>query len=202
MKNAAPQQMQQMGQQTQQLGQVVSNAGAVIANNAPNNTRVTEVKGDPLDKGEDFFRVCVRNNGQKAADPRAEAAIEAACNMYVWGVVSGINLYSSISEGDILAAKKRGEAGFSLYGISTADALNKSSATLNLVCIPDEVTVGQLRKIVSKYMTDHLDQTIWSTGNLTYHAVTEAFPCKAPKPSAALAAPTSSVDPQPQHPRQ
>jgi hypothetical protein len=138
--------------------------------------------GDPFGSGIDFLRVCTRHF--PSADP-AHRAIEAggpqvidtACNMYVWGIVSGVNQYGLISAQDLLAAKKRGEAGFSSYGMQSAEALKKSSDSFNLICVPDEVTVGQLRSVVSSYIVKHLDRSIWSTAKLTYNALTEAFPC-------------------------
>lgn len=176
MQNSAPQQIQQMGQATQQLGQAISNAATTMAE-TPRTSAATEFKGDPLAHGEDFLRVCIRD---KAAHPQGQPTIEAACNMYVWGVVSGINLYSVLSPNEILAAKKRGELGFSTYGTATAAAFTKSANSFDLVCVPDEVTVGQLRRVVETYILKHPTQSNWSTSKLTYDALIDAFPCQTP----------------------
>lgn len=95
---------------------------------------------DPLAKGEDFVRICIRSDyGHQAIESGGDSAKVAACNMYVWGIVSGVNLYSSLSPQDILAAKKRGEA--SSYGVGSLEAMRKTADSFNLLCVPDEVTV-------------------------------------------------------------
>lgn len=183
MQNSAPSQIQQSGQQTQQLGQTLSDLGSARANSSRGNSGAGTT-GDPLGKGYAFLRVCALSGIRPRTDEEYKKAmvIEAACNMYVLGVISGINLYSSLSAGDIAAAKKRGEAGFSVYGMNTADQLSKSAESFNLVCVPDQVTIGALRELVAKHISAHPDHSIWSTSKLTYDALIEAFPCPMPQP--------------------
>ena len=46
------------------------------------------------------------------------------------------------------------------------------------VCIPKEVSIGQVKEIVVRYLTQHLDQRNNTASSLVWDAVRNAFPCK------------------------
>jgi Rap1a immunity proteins len=48
-------------------------------------------------------------------------------------------------------------------------------------CIPDEVTRGQVVRVVIKYIDQHPEQTHELFGFLAYDALKEAWPCKPDK---------------------
>lgn len=68
-----------------------------------------------------------------------------------------------------LVAITEGEEGF----------LKKEDRTF---CLPDDVSKGQVRRLVHKYLVDHPESTHHTAGALAVDALTAAFPCaSAPK---------------------
>ncbi len=57
-------------------------------------------------------------------------------------------------------------------------ALNLKQVGIENVCVPDEVTVGQITKVVVKYLKDHPEKLHLGAGLLTMTALKDAFPCK------------------------
>jgi hypothetical protein len=49
---------------------------------------------------------------------------------------------------------------------------------LGLVCLNGNVTKGQVRDVIKKYMQDHPAERSHPAASLAYSALTEAFPCK------------------------
>jgi hypothetical protein len=58
-----------------------------------------------------------------------------------------------------------------------SDAASAISAPPAL-CIPADVTLGQLQKVIAKYMDNHPDELHRSASVLTIEAVSKAFPCQ------------------------
>ena len=51
------------------------------------------------------------------------------------------------------------------------------SAPTTLFCLPENVSHGQAKDIVKKYMTDHPDRRHFPGESLVFGAIVEAFPC-------------------------
>ena len=47
------------------------------------------------------------------------------------------------------------------------------------VCVPKEVSIGQAKEIVMRYLTQHPDQRTNTASSLVWDALRNAFPCKS-----------------------
>jgi hypothetical protein len=84
--------------------------------------------------------------------------------------------------------------GLSLLGL-TIVRLDKTNARLSKVnitlaydivgqsqpyCLPDEVTHGQMMRVLIKFIKDHPEKAHFKTGVLEVESFMDAFPCKQP----------------------
>jgi len=100
-------------------------------------------------------------------DPGMKALMEGAnrsripvCDMYILGILQGIDLYSMI------AVEHSGKA----------DPMNLGS-----VCVKDEVDADELKDIVVRYIQGHAEQQKFQTVLLALFAFEQAFPCAKPE---------------------
>ena len=73
------------------------------------------------------------------------------------------------------------ENGCKLYVAGVIDSYTFLADVKNLenrICIPDEVTVGQLQSIVKKYLNEHPDDLHYAASYTVLVAIRESFPCK------------------------
>lgn len=67
-----------------------------------------------------------------------------------------------------------------LKGVAEMSRLREKLPKLPPVCVPDAVTVGQVRNIVVRYLEEHPEELHYSSIILVTNALDEAFPCEAP----------------------
>ena len=60
--------------------------------------------------------------------------------------------------------------------------LREKMPLLPAACIPDALTVGEVRNIVVRYMEEHPEELHYASIALVNNALEEAFPCKAQPP--------------------
>jgi Ssp1 endopeptidase immunity protein Rap1a len=53
-----------------------------------------------------------------------------------------------------------------------------SKAAEKSVCVPKEVSIGQVKEIVVRYLTQHPDQRTTTASSLVWDALRNALPCK------------------------
>jgi hypothetical protein len=58
--------------------------------------------------------------------------------------------------------------------------LREKLPTLPSVCVPDALTVGQLRNIVVRYLEEHPEELHYASIVVLNNALHEVFPCEAP----------------------
>ena len=46
------------------------------------------------------------------------------------------------------------------------------------VCVPKEASIGQVKEVVVRYLTQHPDERNYTASSLVWDAVRNAFPCK------------------------
>jgi hypothetical protein len=65
-----------------------------------------------------------------------------------------------------------------LKGAAEMSRLREKLPQLPPVCVPDAVTVGQLRNIVVRYLEEHPEELHYSSIVVLNNALAEAFPCE------------------------
>jgi hypothetical protein len=66
-----------------------------------------------------------------------------------------------------------------LKGVAEMSRLREKVPQLPPVCVPEAVTVGQVRNIVVRYLEEHPEEWHYSSIVLVTNALDEAFPCEA-----------------------
>lgn len=67
-----------------------------------------------------------------------------------------------------------------IYSFMTNGALDGSKGPLG-VCLPSDITNGQMNRVFIKYMTDHPDRLHFYIPSLALMAMHDSFPCKESK---------------------
>ena len=102
--------------------------------------------------GNTLMSLCQNADRTAQTQEPSEPASVLQCQAYIEGVFTG---YSMVSK-----------------------ALNLKQVGIENVCVPDEVTLGQITKVVVKYLKDHPEKLHLGAGQLTMTAIKDAFPCK------------------------
>jgi hypothetical protein len=66
-----------------------------------------------------------------------------------------------------------------LKGAAEMSRLRANVPLLPAVCVPDALTVGQVRNLVVRYMEEHPEELHYASIYLVHNALEEAFPCPA-----------------------
>lgn len=66
-----------------------------------------------------------------------------------------------------------------LKGAAEMSRLRAKLPNLPTVCVPDALTVGQVRNIVVSYIEEHPEELHYASIALVNNALDEAFPCEA-----------------------
>jgi Ssp1 endopeptidase immunity protein Rap1a len=62
--------------------------------------------------------------------------------------------------------------------VDTLEHYQVSKGAEKSVCLPKEVSIGQVKEIVMRYLTQHADQRQYTAASIVWDAVRSAYPCK------------------------
>jgi hypothetical protein len=66
-----------------------------------------------------------------------------------------------------------------IKGAAEMSRLRQKVPTLPPLCVPDALTVGEVRNIVVSYIEEHPEELHYASIALVHNALEEAFPCEA-----------------------
>jgi hypothetical protein len=59
----------------------------------------------------------------------------------------------------------------------TENGISLSITPMTKLCIPDDVTLSQLKDVLIAYLKDRPEERHWAAWSLVHNAINDAFPC-------------------------